>query len=886
MAAGALRAGGLGQARPDGLTRDVAERIGLQLSCAALLAGITLALLLLLSGGREIVVTGAEPAADPDRPGREIVTARTESSRTFQRADGSLVTHLSTGSLNFRAGDGSWRPIDNRLVPVRDGLRNRAGAYRLSLPGQLRNGEIRVNAGGDWVAFAPLGTTAGAKVSAAGATATYVGAWPGVDLQYTATANTVKEALVVDSAGSMRDFGFTLRAPKGATLARSPGGGFAVHGSHGPGRLALAAPFMIDAAGRHGAVMSALTKVAGGWQLTLRPDRAWLADPARRWPVTVDPQVQVGPSRDCDISDLAGGDCGDQWLEVGWYWDRQLRIFHGLLAFDVASAVPQGNRVVSARLRVRGPAAGYTASRLTAAWDGNVDWQQRNATNAWTTEGGDYDASSGVDGVPVPGSPWTVWDVTATVRQWADGVHPNHGLLIQDPNLPDGGGEDGSTILLDSSRSSNPPYLEIVHEKRDIVHARAYDADPSAGGDELADEYVRLLTRSARRSAEADGYHAQTVTACAADPGGCLESRSFDATQNIHSTVLGTSPNDDRVGVSEVIDAVDDAVGAPLQTGSINAVLASWQTPPPGHGSTFELYETTEDAGVNGVDVTVRERVWLDAETRLPLRQQVLEDTTVVEEQFYSYTSERLAPSEVDADFFRPEPPPGAQTTSYSLDPPEPEPAARASDPEPQRSRSRQLAGAQAFREAHGLSTNRALMESLLDDPPENATIVRFGVPLTDQELAEMETRLAMQRARSIVDDFGAEERATYAGSYLDHRSGGVLRVGFTADARAQLKRLRAAFPYPRRLRSFTAERTLLELHAIQRELQQDAQNLRSTLSVQETSVDESENQVVAGDAAPTLAQGAALRARYGDAVRLVRRDPVLPSSGWPPAIG
>jgi sugar lactone lactonase YvrE len=71
----------------------------------------------------------------------------------------------------------------------------------------------------------------------------------------------------------------------------------------------------------------------------------------------------------------------------------------------------------------------------------------------------------------------------------------------------------------------------------------------------------------------------------------------------------------------------------------------------------------------------------------------------------------------------------------------------------------------------------------------------RWGVPLRPQDLAEMEYREWYMAVNiPLIEEWATQNRSsTYAGYYMDHPAGGILRVGFTQDqagALAQLKQL------------------------------------------------------------------------------------------------
>ncbi|HET7454132.1 MAG TPA: 6-bladed beta-propeller [Solirubrobacterales bacterium] len=69
----------------------------------------------------------------------------------------------------------------------------------------------------------------------------------------------------------------------------------------------------------------------------------------------------------------------------------------------------------------------------------------------------------------------------------------------------------------------------------------------------------------------------------------------------------------------------------------------------------------------------------------------------------------------------------------------------------------------------------------------------RWGVPLRPEDVAEMEYRESyMNRNIPLVEEWAQAHRpSTFAGYYMDHRSGGIMHVGFTSDQEGALAELK-----------------------------------------------------------------------------------------------
>jgi Domain of unknown function (DUF6531)/NHL repeat len=98
------------------------------------------------------------------------------------------------------------------------------------------------------------------------------------------------------------------------------------------------------------------------------------------------------------------------------------------------------------------------------------------------------------------------------------------------------------------------------------------------------------------------------------------------------------------------------------------------------------------------------------------------------------------------------------------------------------------------------------------------ATSERWGVPLRQVDAAELEYRERyLAQATSVIPAWAASNApGAYAGFYIDHRAGGIIRVGFTTNQASTVAQLKASagLMAPDRIASFTYQpnRTLATL--------------------------------------------------------------------------
>lgn len=177
---------------------------------------------------------------------------------------------------------------------------------------------------------------------------------------------------------------------------------------------------------------------------------------------------------------------------------------------------------------------------------------------------------------------------------------------------------------------------------------------------------------------------------------------------------------------------------------------------------------------------------------------------------------------------------------------------------------------AQRFRTAVGLPADIGTVTRLMADPSVDQR--RFGVPLTPAELRELNARAEAGSEVPIIQSYGEERAAdAYAGVYMDHQDGGVIRVGFTKDLDRHRAAVRARFPFVARLRFFEADSTLSALNALHERIGDDLRDLRrSGIAVVTIATDVPNNAVAIGVHNLTAEDKQSLTERYGEQIRVV----------------
>lgn len=110
-----------------------------------------------------------------------------------------------------------------------------------------------------------------------------------------------------------------------------------------------------------------------------------------------------------------------------------------LLQFDL-STIPAGSVVQSAQFSLY-HASGSTDTAgvfpMTRSWTEGTgvagtgaSWNSYDGVNPWTTAGGDYDPTSGINITLPANNTWATWDLTTLTAAWKLGNMPNYGIAL------------------------------------------------------------------------------------------------------------------------------------------------------------------------------------------------------------------------------------------------------------------------------------------------------------------------------------------------------------------------------------------------------------------------------------------------------------------------
>ncbi|GGZ49863.1 hypothetical protein GCM10010387_50190 [Streptomyces inusitatus] len=393
----------------------------------------------------------------------EVVGERSETRTLWANPDGTLTVDQAAGPVRFRNKGGSWSKVDIGLVKKADGrIGSKAHPLGLTLAGATprRNDAAaarRLGAASSVAASVPLVSLTkgkGQQVTLGwrgalpapdieGTRATYRGALPHADLVVDATRTGFEQFLrlrsreAVGRAGTLR---MTLTA-KGLKARASNGGVTFTDAKTGKTAGTMPAPVMWDnrrdkhtGTHTHRAPV-ALTVDQHGDQidLTLRPAKAFLADPATRFPVTVDPSVNLPVTFTTFVQEGHTTDLSTaQHLRIGGTPGNVARSF---LRFDTQPVKNQQITAATLKLWNSNSGVGFCIARSWEVWDTNnvgtatrwtsqPSWNRKWATST-QTKGGGCD----------PG--WVSANVKTLVQAWSTNPHAENILGVRATNEND-----------------------------------------------------------------------------------------------------------------------------------------------------------------------------------------------------------------------------------------------------------------------------------------------------------------------------------------------------------------------------------------------------------------------------------------------------------------
>ncbi len=402
---------------------------------------------------------------------KRVAAKSSATSTLFSNADGTFTRRVYPAPVNYQTAGGTWQPIDTTLRPAAGRFQESANSLSVSLAATASDPDLAsvgFGPAGGGVSYGLQGAAA-VLAQVSGSTATYPGVLPATDLMLSTVGGGLTESIVLRSVNAPASWVFPLHLngltpriaadgsvefvnPAGTVVARVPRGymrdSSANQRSGGPAESS--------------AVSYQLVTSGGQPALRMSVDTAWLRDPARVFPVTVDPNFTATGTTYVYYPDTGDFSSYDDML-IGTF-DSGTNTANSFLAFSGLGSALAGERVTSAYLHLFDmwaatcTAEPFQVSPITQSWSvtGSKSWPGPSfGSSIGSVTAAPGAACGNTGGDPTVGTWMTVGLSTGTFNSWITGGADN-GLAVWASDT-----DTTQWKRFDSDNSPNPPYLQL-----------------------------------------------------------------------------------------------------------------------------------------------------------------------------------------------------------------------------------------------------------------------------------------------------------------------------------------------------------------------------------------------------------------------------------------
>jgi len=450
-------------------------------------------------------VSGLERANATATLAAGVTQGDSEFSRTIDNGDGSYSTTMSLDPINWQDPAGTWRPFDDTIVPVAQtdaagkplasdgfGYVNHAGPFDVrfaTADGAKATGQLVDLTSGRTSVDVLLPGTEPTTTDVTDDVLTFSDTGSGADIRYRVEQGTLKEEIILAKPPTEKNparFPFELRLD-GLTATQGKDGIIKLADEQGAIVYTIPASTMLDGDETLSpdvrlsmAVTTTLSAIAPGRVLVMViPDPKWLADPARTYPVVIDPTFHYGTGRSDTSSSTSvmiqqanatTNYSGVSPLTIGKTAGGQGQ--EALVTFPTLDVVPRDATVVKASMAFTvssGTAGmGMEVRQITSAWNpATVTWNlapTHTANKTMTT-------AIGANTVTL----------TQLVLGWGRASYPNYGVRLRST------GSSGQSIVVPGSGAGSPA-LTVTYIKQlrlgvdDLYGYTSYDYGGDTAG--------------------------------------------------------------------------------------------------------------------------------------------------------------------------------------------------------------------------------------------------------------------------------------------------------------------------------------------------------------------------------------------------------------------
>jgi RHS repeat-associated protein len=409
---------------------------------------------------------------------REIIKQRTDKTKVYDNGDGTFTKKVFFEPVH-RKENGEWKEISSVLTDDdKKGIETENTLINAVFNKKMENGEYATfSFGEESISFSIL-EAAGSnkkadvkdvKPSLKGNELFHKGIFPGVNLRNLTFDQSVKEDIVLDSYTGFNTFKFKLNTSLEAKEQKNGSVAFYKKGTTNP-VFVLPKPYMTDSnidkttfeSVRSENVNYTLTKEDEGYLLTVTADDKWLKDPARKYPVYIDPTTSIETSGDAFVTDRYKdnnyGTADKKWspslneyaLSVGYTSGTGTNYTY--LKQDIG--ILNNANIESAELNVYVTQT-FDSVTKNGMWLDRVSGTWSPSSLTWNNK----PASVNIGNVTVGQDQWAKFNVLTTVKEWVNGTRPNYGFKLH----ANGNGESYWKKVVSSDNPTYKPFLAVTY---------------------------------------------------------------------------------------------------------------------------------------------------------------------------------------------------------------------------------------------------------------------------------------------------------------------------------------------------------------------------------------------------------------------------------------
>jgi RHS repeat-associated protein len=396
----------------------------------------------------------------------EEASLRTDNTKVFRCEDGTFLAAVYATPVHYQDKPGHWKDINNTLMDGGTSLQTAATDTPVSVPKDITRDSLELSDAEHTIGFRVVAEESNSltaqstlveiqedvpqlasqtmqaksieeqnaeimEAQQVKSDVVYRDLFSGADLEYEILPGRVKESIIVKTAQPEYTYAFEFDLGKLTAVPKADGSIWLMENTSVSSPVfVLEAPYMTDA--DHQVSRAVTMEIADGI-LTVSADAAWINEPSRAFPVTIDPTIKIETSNNSiEYASVANNNTGDldpNLLLVGNYTSRG--IARGFMKIPLP-VLPDCSVLTNAWVQLEdggqaGNALAYVKVRsCTRAWSkSSVSWAEQPGFEGITLDYQNFDASKNKNAGGI-----YRWNITAAAKDWYENGVANNGIAL------------------------------------------------------------------------------------------------------------------------------------------------------------------------------------------------------------------------------------------------------------------------------------------------------------------------------------------------------------------------------------------------------------------------------------------------------------------------